>query len=113
MIVDAFIKNPSAVDASGNALKILEGSRKSGRAHAYTSLKEMLDHEMGHALFPQIQRLQNYQNIERKWMKYAERVSGEATIDIKEYIAESFVSWKKGERLRDEEIIKAFNAMKR
>ena len=46
-------------------------------------------------------------------MKYAERVSGEATIDIKEYIAESFVSWKKGERMRAGEIIKAFNAMKR
>ena len=112
-VVDRYLLNPSDAHAEGNVMRILEGSRKSGRAHVGQNIIDVLNHELGHALTPQIERLSGYGKVARRWAKYAEGISGEATLNIGEYIAESFSAWNKGEKLHDKELIKCFEALKR
>ena len=112
-LVDAYIRTPNLVVAEGRSLQILEGAVKSGRAHVSTNITELLDHELGHALTYDIERYTGYPKIQQGWQKYASMISGEATLNINEYIAESFSAWKKGERIPDRELVKAFNLMKR
>ena len=112
-IVNIYLQNPDNVQAEGNVLRILKGSMKSGRAHVSTNINELLDHELGHALIRDIERSENYMTIQKKWSKFAPRISGEATLNINEYIAESFSAWRKGEKIKDRELIKVFNALKR
>lgn len=113
-VVIRYIRNPkAAIIEDETSRKILEGSVKSKRAHVATNLVESLDHELGHALLPQIEKLDLFKKVKRSWGKYASSISGEATLSLEEYVSESFSAWRKGEKIRDKTLIKCFNAVKR
>ena len=55
--------------------------------------------------------MDNYNLIKANMPKYAGKISGYATTEIGEYIAESFASYRKGEKLIDPELKKAFDKL--
>lgn len=85
----------------------------SGRATVPENVEEALWHELGHALEKQVKRSANFDDIKVNMARFSEKVSGYATTDISEYIAESFASWKKGEQLADPLLIGAFVSLRR
>ena len=99
-LVKAFLKDPSSVVVTDNrVLRILEASRKSGRATVPETLEDIINHELGHALQSRLKQAPNYSKIMLGWEKQATKISGYATEDIGEFIAESFSAWQKGERI--------------
>lgn len=99
-LVKMFIKDPSSVVVTNTrVLRILEASRKSGRATVADTLEDIINHELGHALQDRLKYAPNYNTILLDWEKYAARISGYATENIGEFVAESFSAWQKGERI--------------
>lgn len=93
--------------------KLLEASRKSGRATVPTSLEEVIDHECGHALEKALRKAPNFHAVEENMPKYADGISGYATTSMHEYIAESHCAWRRGEECVDPEMVKAFEWLRR
>ena len=99
--------------ASKQLLSVINASRLSGRATVPTTIPGVLYHEFGHALEKQMRKLDFYEDIKANMSEYAERISGYATQDVSEYIAESFASWRLGENIADPLIVRAFNMLRR
>ncbi len=116
-VIDDFMKNPqkyAVIEQKDKRLwGILTASRTSGRGTVPTNLAEVIDHECGHALEKALKTASNYDKVVEGFSTYAERISGYATSDFGEYVAESYCSWKKGETIADPEIIKAFTELRR
>lgn len=68
---------------------------------------------MGHSIERVISGMDGYDIVKNNMSKYAENISGYATIDEGEYLAESFVSYMKGEGLVDPALAKLFDSLKR
>lgn len=87
----------------------------SGRAQVGYSMKDIIYHEMGHHLhFTVLDRdPQKIELINGNMSKYAGRVSRYAQENLKEYIAESFASYMKGENVIDPELRKIFDKLGR
>ena len=113
-LVSDYIENPSKFKVkSATAQKILDASKTSGRATVPDNLAEIINHECGHALEKALRSVSNYDRIRANQSKYAENISGYATTNFSEYVAESFCSWMKGENVADLEMIKGFNELRR
>jgi len=113
-LVADYLKNPDKYQRlSAYTRKLLEASRKSGRATVPTSLEEAIDHECGHALEKALRKAPNYHAVEENMPKYADGISGYATTSMGEYIAESHCAWRRGEECVDPEMVKAFEGLRR
>lgn len=115
-IVTDFLNNPGNYDtskASKAVLQVMNNSRVSGRATVPETVPEMIQHELGHALEKPLNGVENYDVIKSNMGTYAEKISGYATADFSEYVAESFASYCKGEHIIDPELEKAFLALRR
>lgn len=113
-LVADYLKNPDKYQRlSAYTRKLLEASRKSGRATVPTSLEEAVDHECGHALEKALRKAPNYHAVEENMPKYADGISGYATTSMGEYIAESHCAWRRGEECVDPEMVKAFEWLRR
>ncbi len=113
-LVADYLKNPDKYPRlSAYTRKLLEASRKSGRATVPTSLEEAIDHECGHALEKALSKAPNYHAVEENMPKYADGISGYATTSMSEYIAESHCAWRRGEECVDPEMVKAFEWLRR
>ena len=99
--------------ASSRLRRVIEASRESGRGTVPETIPDVLSHEFGHALEKQIKRLDSFEQIKNNMPEYARKISGYASEDISEYIAESFASWRKGETLIDPVLETAFKGLRR
>lgn len=99
-LVKMFIKDPSSVVVTDTrVLRVLEASRKSGRATVADTLEDIINHELGHALQDRLKYAPNYNTIMLDWEKHAAQISGYATENLGEFVAESFSAWQKGEKI--------------
>lgn len=92
---------------------VIENAKISGRGTVPDNITDALTHEFGHALEKQIKKHELWENVKRDMETYAPKISGYATTDKSEYIAESFASWMKGEEYADPNLIKIFESLKR
>ena len=99
--------------ASSRLRRVIEASRESGRGTVPETIPDVLSHEFGHALEKQIKRLDSFEQIRNNMPEYARKISGYASEDVSEYIAESFASWRKGETLIDPVLETAFKGLRR
>ena len=93
--------------------KIIENSKESGRGTVPENIREAITHEFGHALEKQVKKHELWNDVISNMDKYAPKVSGYATSNSSEYIAESFASYMKGEKVADPNMIKIFESLKR
>lgn len=115
-ILADILANPDKYDLSKMskaARATILAAKISGRATVPENVEEALWHELGHALEKQVKRSANFDAIKVNMARFSEKVSGYATTDISEYIAESFASWKKGEQLADPLLIDTFVSLRR
>lgn len=114
--VSDILTHPERYDlskASSQLRRVIEASRESGRGTVPETIQDVLSHEFGHALEKQIKRSDSFEQIKNNMPEYARKISGYASEDISEYIAESFVSWRKGETLIDPVLKTAFEGLRR
>jgi hypothetical protein len=110
------LTHPEKYDMSrGSSLfrKIVSNAKKSGRTTVPTNLEEAVNHELGHSLEKTLKKHPDFQKIKDRMPDFADSISGYATADVSEYIAESFASWKKGETVADPVLIDAFVSLRR
>lgn len=110
------LEHPEKYDlskASRLARQIIEASKTSGRDVVPDTIEGAIYHEFGHSLERSLRKLDNYNAIYNNMGDYAPKLSGYATTEFSEYVAESFASWRLGEGLVDPEIVKAFEMLRR
>ena len=110
------LTHPEKYDLTkGSALfrKIVTNAKKSGRTTVPGNVEEAVNHELGHSLEKALKKHPNFQRIKDRMPSFADSISGYATADISEYIAESFASWRKGETVADPVLIDAFISLRR
>ena len=112
-IVRRYIDDPTSVKVSNTVKEVLKASAMSGRPTTADTIQDCIIHEMGHSLESIVANSKNYAKIKEGMKEYAEKISGYATTDISEYIAESFASYMKGEDLIDPELRKVFDQLKK
>lgn len=115
-VIKNFFENPDNYDTSKmrkRVYEILKNSAESGRGTVPDTVRDMVNHELGHSLEKQIKSAENYEKIINNMKEFAPKISGYSTESFSEYIAESFCSYQKGEEIVDEELIKAFKALER
>ena len=95
------------------ARTVIENSKISGRGTVPDNITEALTHEFGHALEKQVKKHELWDKVEKDMQTYAFKISGYATTQKGEYIAESFASWQKGEKFADPNLIKIFESLRR
>lgn len=98
---------------SSAARTVIENSKISGRGTVPDNITEALTHEFGHALEKQVKKHELWDKVEKDMQTYAPKISGYATTQKGEYIAESFASWQKGEKFADPNLIKIFESLRR
>lgn len=92
-------KNIDKLPASKRA--IAERYIKAGRELTDDSLEGMILHELGHHAQWNVVPTKLFNDLGDNWERVAARISGYAGTNKSEYIAESFVSWMRGEKLID------------
>ncbi|MEY8366285.1 phage minor head protein [Anaerovoracaceae bacterium 41-7] len=112
-ILKRYIDDPSSVRVSNAIEEVLKASAVSGRPTTADTIQDCIIHEMGHSLENIVANSKNYAKIKAGMKVYAEKISGYATTDMSEYIAESFASYVKGEDLIDPELRKVFDQLKK
>ena len=111
-LVADFLKNPSSyVFKTKRAETVMKASALSGRATVPETVRDIINHEFGHTFEKAISKMDNFGVIKENMPKFAGKISGYATSEVGEYIAESFASFRKGEGLIDPELEKAFLAL--
>lgn len=99
--------------ASRGLRSVVEHSAKSGRGTVPETIEEAIMHEFGHALEKDVKKHPAWETIKQNMAIFADNISGYAAQDTGEYIAESFVSYRKGETVADPELIRVFEELKR
>ena len=110
------LTHPEKYDLSrGSRLfrQVVENAKTSGRTTIPTNIEETIWHELGHSLEKQLKQHKDFQSIKERMPDYADKLSGYATTEVSEYIAESFASWKMGETVADPLLIDAFISLRR
>lgn len=111
-----YIAHPEKYDLS-KARKVvatvLRNSVASGRGTVPETIEEVLYHEFGHALEKPLSKLPNILTLKERMPTYAVNISGYATTEFSEYVAESFASYMKGESKADPLMIEAFISLER
>ena len=80
---------------------IAERYIKAGRELTDDSLEGMILHELGHHVQWNVVPTKLFNELGDNWERIAARISGYAGTNKSEYLAESFVSWMRGEKLID------------
>ena len=91
----------------------VERSKVSGRATVPKTIEEVLTHEFGHAIEKQVKRSNDWATVKENMGLFANKISGYAGANESEYIAESFCSYMKGEKLCDPMMAKIFESLTR
>lgn len=113
-IIEKFKANPNSVRLKSiEAQEALQASLKSNRVRVPENAEEIIYHEMGHAIEKKIKSDGGIQILKDNMKVYAEDVSGYATTDFGEYIAESFASYMKGEQVIDPLLRERFEQLKK
>lgn len=113
-IIEKFRTNPNGVRLkSVEAQEALQASLKSNRVRVPENAEEIIHHELGHAIEKKIKSDGDIQLLKDNMKVYAENVSGYATTDFGEYIAESFASYMKGEQVIDPLLRERFEQLKK
>ena len=113
-IIQEYAKNPTLwTFKTKRAEDVAKASIRSMRGTVPETIAEMVDHEMGHALEKYVRKHADYELIKADMGIYAEQISGYATADLGEYIAESFTSYRKGESVIDDKLRKIFEGLKK
>lgn len=113
-ILQDVIENPQKYDFSkmrASTAKTIEKSIVSGRATVPENIREAITHEFGHALERQVFSHPKWNDVLNDMEQYSEKISGYATTNKSEYIAESFVSYIKGENLIDGKLKSIFEEL--
>ena len=92
-------KNIDKLPASKRA--IAERYIKAGRELTDDSLEGMILHELGHHAQWTVVPTKLFNELGDNWERVAAKISGYAGTNKSEYVAESFVSWMRGEKLID------------
>lgn len=92
---------------------VIFNSKVSGRGTVPETVEDVLNHELGHSLERAVKALPNYEALKAGMPQFATKISGYAADSFSEYVAESFASYRKGEKLIDPEMVKAFEMLKR
>ena len=92
---------------------IITNARQSGRTTLPENIEETIYHEFGHSLEKPLKNLPNFQALKDRKEMFDKNISGYATTDFSEYIAESFCAWRKGLTGVDPEMISAFEKLRR
>ena len=112
--IKKYAENPSAFTFKSKRVEaIAKASIKSGRATVPNTIEDVIHHEMGHHIESVVMKSDDWATIKSNMSKYADKISGYATISDSEYIAESFASYLKGERLVDPKLADVFKNLKR
>ena len=115
-VVADFLAHPEKYDTSkmsARALKALNNSKTSGRGTVPTTVEDVINHELGHALEKRMKSLDNITELQTRMSQFAPNISGYACDGWSEYVAESFAAYRKGEKVVDPELVKAFKALER
>jgi flagellar biosynthesis/type III secretory pathway protein FliH len=115
-VVADFLAHPEKYDTSkmsARALKALNNSKTSGRGTVPTTVEDVINHELGHALEKRMKTLDNITELQTRMSQFAPNISGYACDSWSEYVAESFAAYRKGEKGVDPELVKAFKALER
>ena len=113
-LIQSYAKDPTSLTfRTKRAEMVTRASVLSGRATVPDTIEDVIHHEMGHALEKKVKGASNWSAVKGNMSKYAERISGYATYDESEYIAESFASYLKGEKLIDPELQAIFDSLKK
>lgn len=78
--------------------RVIENGKESGRTTVPSTVEEAIYHEYGHRLESRIPR-ERRQEIRESRERYGTKISGYATTDDSEYVAESFCCYMKGETI--------------
>lgn len=111
-----FIEHPERYDMnklSKYVRSIIERSKVSGRATVPRTVEEAIQHEFGHLLERKVFASDLWSEAEKNMPEYADKISGYAGTNKGEYVAESFVSYLKGEDVIDPAMEKIFNGLRR
>ena len=112
--VKLYAENPANLTfKSKRAEMVTKASLKSGRATVPDNVADVIHHEMGHSLESIVRKSDGYATIKSNMTNFAENISGYATYTEGEYIAESFASYMKGEKVIDPELKKVFEGLKK
>lgn len=113
-IVKKYAADPtSLIFKTKRAEAVTKASILSGRATVPDTIDDVIHHEMGHALEKKLKNMDGFGDVINNKSAYAEKISGYATTDNSEYIAESFASYLKGEDRADPALVKLFEALKK
>lgn len=115
-LADDLLTHPEKYDfskASRLFRQVVEGAKVSRRTTVPETIEEALWHELGHSLEKALKQHKDFDAIKSRMSDYADKISGYATTEISEYIAESFASWRKGETVADPVLISAFESFRR
>lgn len=114
LLVTKYKGNPASVKfRTKEAEALVKASVVSGRVNVPVTLEDVVNHEMGHVFEIYVEQAANYEKVKANMSKYAERISGYATADFGEYVAESFASYRKGENIIDPELEKFFMSLEK
>ena len=103
----------SLVFKTKRAERVTKASVLSGRCTVPDTIEDVINHEIGHALEKAVSKSAKFESIKDNMTKYAGKISGYATEDMSEYIAESFASYRKGEKLIDPELMSVFRSFEK
>ena len=113
-LIALYKENPAnVVIKTKRAENVIKASLTSGRATVPDTVADVINHEMGHSIEKMVAKHPQYEVVKANMPKYAEKISGYATINESEYIAESFASHMKGEGIIDPELKKVFDSLKK
>jgi hypothetical protein len=98
---------------SSRLKKIYDAYPQSGRATVPETVEEAITHEFGHSLEKLLKKDPGWNDMSSRWTDYAPQVSGYAATEVSEYIAESFVSYRRGETKADPLLVEMFERLKR
>lgn len=109
-----YLKNPNAYkNLPQRVLEVLNNSKTSGRLTVPDTVEDVINHELGHWLENQVSKAEQYAMIVANMKQYAPQISGYACDSFRDYIAESFCSFRKGESVIDPELRKVFTALEK
>lgn len=91
---------------------IAERYIEAGRELVDDSVRGAIYHELGHDIQWQAMKPALFNEISARMSSYASKISGYAGTNGREYIAESFVAWMKGEKI-DPELARYFDTLRK
>ena len=96
-----------------DVLHILNDSINSGRYTVPENVSEAIIHELGHSVEKYVTNHANWPEIRTNITRFNTHISGYACENEHEYIAESFVSYFKGENYVDPKLREVFDSIRR